>query len=113
MLNPSLYAERGYFFDAQIDLATAYLGQIAGIERLGISESTLAGLLSLASALFVTSFLTRLVEPLVRITSWLSILQRRLVFEGRLNIDDITQVRQGSYIRLGDGVAMALDAGGL
>ena len=103
----------GGLFDAQVELATAYLGQIAGIERLGISASTLAGLLTLASALFVTSFLRRLVEPLVRITSWLSILQRRLVFEGRLNIDDITQVRQGSYIRLGDGVAMALDAGGL
>ena len=63
--------------------------------------------------LSVTHVVSLALTPILRVSLWQHLHGRTLVFEGQLDFSKTTQVRPGRYRTVGEGVALALDAGGL
>ena len=70
-------------------------------------------LVTVAGLLAMTRLVAMAFVPILRVNLWQHLHARTLVFEGQLDFSKTTQVQPGRHRTIGEGVALALDAGGL
>ena len=63
--------------------------------------------------LWTTTIIASALLPLVRVVIWLHIHKQTLTFEGHFDFAESHQVKPGQFRSLGEGLSLALDAGGL
>ena len=98
------------------NLATAIWQMFAGqsfVRDTSVSPDWIAQLLTVAGLLAMTRVVALALVPILRVNLWQHLHARTLVFEGQLDFSKTTQVQPGRHRTIGEGVALALDAGGL
>ena len=83
------------------------------VQDTSVTPDWIVQLLTLAGLLAMTRVVALAFVPILRVNLWQHLHVRTLVFEGQLDFSKTTQVQPGRHRKIGEGVALALDAGGL
>ena len=83
------------------------------VQDTSVTPDWIVQLLTVAGLLAMTRVVALALVPILRVNLWQHLHARTLVFEGQLDFSKTTQVQPGRHRTVGEGVALALDAGGL